>query len=294
MLSIPNDRLPLQIEQLWIYPVKSCAGIRLEQAELQLAGLEWDRAWMVVDAQGEFVSQRELPRMVLIQPAFRFGQLELSAPGMLPLRLELEVDPASHRLPVQVWDDRVQAWDMGDAAAQWCSEFLQADLRLVRFDPAVRRLSSERWTHGVEAPNRFSDGFPLLLLSSASLADFNQRLQALGQDPVGIERFRPNLVLGGLDAHDEDRLAELVFPLQAGGEVRLQPVKPCARCAIPNIDPVTAKSDPSVGDILQTYRQDRRLLGAVTFGMNVIVREGAGSLLRQGQSGSGRWDAWDD
>ena len=294
MLSIPDDMLPLQIEQLWIYPINSCAGIRLEQAELQSAGLEWDRAWMLVDAQGEFVSQRELPRMVLIQPAFRFGQLELSAPGMLPLLLELELDPASQRLPVQVWDDRVQAWDMGDAAAQWCSEFLQAGLRLVRFDPAVRRLSSERWTRGVEAPNRFSDGFPLLLLSSASLADFNQRLQALGQDPVGIERFRPNLVLGGLDAHDEDRLAELVFPLQAGGEVRLQPVKPCARCAIPNIDPVTAKSDPAVGDTLQTYRQDRRLLGAVTFGMNVIVREGAGSLLRQGQAGWGRWDAWDD
>ena len=77
------------------------------------------------------------------------------------------------------------------------------------------------------------------------------------------------------DPRTEDRLAELVFPLQAGGEVRLQPVKPCARCAIPNIDPVTAKSDPAVGDTLQTYRQDRRLLGAVTFGMNVIVREGA-------------------
>ena len=294
MLSLTEDMLPLQIEQLWIYPVKSCAGIRLDQAELQLAGLEWDRTWMVVDAQGEFVSQRELPRMALIQPAFHFGQLELTAPGMLPLRLELEVDAASHRLSVQVWDDRVAAWDQGDAVAQWFSEFLQAELRLVRFAPEVRRLSSERWTRGVAAPNRFSDGFPLLLLSSASLADLNQRLQALGQEPVGIERFRPNLVLGGLDAHDEDRLAELVFPLQAGGEVRLEPVKPCARCAIPNIDPATARSDPAVGDMLQTYRQDRRLLGAVTFGMNAILREGAGLLLRQGQSGWGRWDGWDD
>ena len=294
MLPLPEDMLPLQLEQLWIYPVKSCAGIRLEQAELQPAGLAWDRAWMVVDAQGEFVSQRELPRMVLIQPAFRFGQLELSAPGMLPLRLELELDAASHRRLVQVWDDRVQAWDMGDAAAQWFSEFLQAELRLVRFDPEVRRLSSGRWTRGVEAPNRFSDGFPLLLLSSASLADLNHRLQALGQEPVGIERFRPNLVLGGLDVHDEDRLAELVFPLPAGGEVRLEPVKPCARCAIPNIDPATARSDLAVGDTLQTYRQDRRLLGSVTFGMNAILREGAGSLLCQGQAGWGRWDAWDE
>lgn len=294
MTPVPNDRLPLQIEQLWIYPIKSCAGIRLEQAELQWAGLEWDRAWMVVDARGEFVSQRELPRMALVRPAFRLGQLELTAPGMLPLHLGLESDDASHRLEVEVWDDRIPAWDMGDAAALWFSEFLQADLRLVRFDPAVRRLSSSRWTCGIEAPNRFSDGFPLLACSSASLAELNERLQVAGQEPVGIERFRPNLVLGGLESHDEDRLAELVFPGEDGGEIRLVPVKPCARCAIPNIDPATAKSDPAVGDLLQTYRQDRRLMGAVTFGMNVIVRAGAGRLLHAGQAGWGAWDAWDD
>src|SRR5574343_1395725 len=103
MLPLPEDMLPLQIEQLWIYPVKSCAGIRLEQAELQLAGLEWDRAWMVVDAQGEFVSQRELPRMVLIQPAFKLDQLVLRAPGMLALHLSLEAAEFPRR--VRVWDD---------------------------------------------------------------------------------------------------------------------------------------------------------------------------------------------
>ena len=294
MTLVSVDRLPLQIEQLWIYPVKSCAGIRLAQAELQQAGLQWDRAWMVVDARGEFVSQRELPRMALIRPAFKLGQLELTAPGMLPLHLGLELDDTVHRLEVQVWDDRVLSWDMGDAAALWFSEFLQADLRLVRFDPTWRRLSSAKWTQGIEATNRFSDGFPLLACSSASLAELNERLQVTGQQPVGIERFRPNLVLGGIESHDEDRLAELVFPREEGGEIRLAPVKPCARCVIPNIDPMTARSDPAVGDLLQTYRQDRRLMGAVTFGMNVIVREGTGSLLREGQAGWGTWDAWDD
>lgn len=294
MTPLPDDMLPLQIEQLWIYPVKSCAGIRLEQAELQLAGLQWDRAWMLVDAQGDFVSQRELPRMALVRPAFKLGQLELAAPGMLPLHLGLEFDDTLHRLEVQVWDDRVRALDMGDAAALWFSEFLQAELRLVRFDPEVRRLSSAQWTQGVEATNRFSDGFPLLACSSASLAELNERLQVAGQPPVGIERFRPNLVLGGIESHDEDRIAELVFPREDGGEIRLAPVKPCARCSIPNIDPLTASADPAVGDMLHSYRQDRRLLGAVTFGMNAIVREGAGSLLRAGQAGWGRWDGWDD
>jgi uncharacterized protein YcbX len=288
-----DDTLPLQIEQLWIYPVKSCAGIRLLQVELEPAGLAWDRAWMVVDPDGVFVSQRELPRMALIQPAFRNGQLELNAPGMLPLHLGLAIDPEWQRATVEVWDDRVLSWDMGDVAALWFSEFLQAELRLVRFDPAWRRLSSARWTQGIEASNRFSDGFPLLVLSSASLAELNDRLQAAGHDAVGIERFRANLVLGGIEAHDEDRLAELVFPLE-GGVVRLASVKPCARCPIPDIDPATGQSGSQVREILQTYRQDRRLLGAITFGMNAIVREGASRLLTEGQAGHGRWDAWGD
>ncbi len=291
--SLSDDTLPLQIEQLWIYPVKSCAGIRLQQAELEPAGLAWDRAWMVVDADGTFVSQRDLPRMALVRPVLSSGQLELNAPGMLPLHLGLEFDPELPRVMVEVWDDRVLAWDMGDAAARWFSEFLQAELRLVRFDPGWRRLSPARWTQGVEASNRFSDGFPVLVLSSASLAELNERLLAAGHEAVGIERFRANLVLGGIESHDEDRLAELAFPIENGGMVRLQPVKPCARCPIPDIDPGTAQSGSSVRETLQTYRQDRRLMGAITFGMNAIVREGAGGLLSEGQAGQGRWDAWE-
>ncbi|MEN9903961.1 MAG: hypothetical protein RLZZ555_526 [Pseudomonadota bacterium] len=288
-----DEMLPLQIEQLWIYPVKSCAGIRLQQAELEPAGLAWDRTWMVVDADGVFVSQRDLPRMALIQPQLQASQLELNAPGMLPLHLGLEVDPEWQRVPVEVWDDPLLAWDMGDAAAQWFSGFLQSDLRLVRFDPAWRRLSSAQWTQGVEAVNRFSDGYPLLVVSGASLADLNERLQAAGHDPVGIERFRANLVLGGIESHDEDRLAELVFPQAGGGRIRLQPVKPCARCPIPDIDPATARLGSSVRAALQAYRQDKRLQGAITFGMNAIVREGEGGLLSEGQAGQGRWDAWE-
>ena len=291
--SLSDDTLPLQIEQLWIYPVKSCAGIRLPQVELEPAGLAWDRAWMVVDAAGTFVSQRDLPRMALVRPVLSSGQLELNAPGMLPLHLGLEFDPELPRVMVEVWDDRVLAWDMGDAAARWFSEFLQAELRLVRFDPGWRRLSPARWTQGVEASNRFSDGFPLLVVSGASLAELNERLLAAGHEAVGIERFRANLVLGGIESHDEDRLAELVFPQQGGGTIRLQPVKPCARCPIPDIDPATAQSGSQVRETLQSYRQDKRLLGAITFGMNAIVREGAGSLLCEGQAGQGRWDAWE-
>ena len=144
MPATPSD-LQATIEELWVYPVKSCAGVRLPEAELTDTGLLYDRAWMVVDAQGHFVSQRELPRMALIQPSFRMGQLVIKAPGMLALHLAL--DAAESPARVQVWDDVIDACDMGDVAAQWFSDFLgpaaPADLkrlRLVRFDPEVRRL----------------------------------------------------------------------------------------------------------------------------------------------------------
>jgi uncharacterized protein len=289
------DGLPLFLEQLWIYPVKSCAGLRLPRAELLATGLRWDRAWMVVDELGEFVSQREMPLMALVQPRFHLGQLELRAPGMRTLSLGLESVGARRR--VRVWDDEFDAWDMGDAPALWWDEYLQpgtTGLRLVRFDPSVRRLSDLHWTNGVEAPHQFGDGFPVLVLSSAAVADLNRRLQVLGHPSVGVERFRPNMVLGGLAAHDEDRLSELRFKLDGEMGVVLKPVKPCARCSIPDIDPATGRSSPEVGDLLRHYRQDRRLMGAATFGMNAIVTTGAGATLTEGLVGEGRWSAWGD
>ena len=125
-----------------------------------------------------------------------------------------------------------------------------------------------------------------------TIAEFPTTLEAAEascQAGLAVLVGAPNLVLGGLDAHDEDRLAELVFPLQAGGEVRLQPVKPCARCPIPDIDPDTATASHRVGDALQTYRQDARVGGAITFGMNAIVLEGDGQMLRVGQRVGGAW-----
>ncbi|NIC42980.1 MOSC domain-containing protein [Aquabacterium sp. A08] len=303
-MAFSDDPLPLTVEQLWTYPVKSCAGLRLHSVPLLETGLEWDRTWMLVDATGEFVSQRELPRMALIRPRFHLGRLELQAPGMRVLPLPL--DAAGHPRRVRVWDDEVDAYDMGDLAAQWFTECLapgaphglQAGLRLVRFDPDVRRLSAPAWTGGVEAPNQFSDGFPLLVLSSASLAEANERLALLGLPPLGPERFRPNLVLGGLAAHDEDRLADIHLHAQLpdgaepGPAVWLQPVKPCARCTMPDVDPQTAERGSAVGQLLHGYRQDRRLMGAVTFGMNAIVRRGDGQLLHEGMAGHGTWGAW--
>ena len=286
------------IARLFVYPLKSCAGVELQETVLTETGLDLDRAWMVVDAQGDFVSQRELPRMALIKPQLKMHEVVLRAPGMLALHLQ--IDQVEKSTQARVWDDLVKAFDMGDLAAQWFSDFLapaasashpqahRQPYRLVRFDPDQRRLSSMQWTKGVQAPNQFSDGFPLLVTSTASLDGLNRRLQAQGHAAVTMERFRPNIVLSGIEEHDEDRIDSFHIASD-GGVVLLKPVKPCPRCPIPNIDPRTAESNPTVGDTLQTYRQDARVGGAVTFGMNAIVIDGADQLLKVGQPVSGNF-----
>lgn len=291
--SSSDDQLQGSIAALWIYPVKSCAGISVSEAVVTPTGLAWDRSWMVVDGQGEFLTQRELPAMALIQPRLTADALELSAPGMPMLSVPLAVD--GQAMSVRVWDDQVVARDVGDEASSWFSTFLGGQaptdlqhLRLVRFDPAVHRQCSLKWTGGRDSTTQFADGFGVLVSSTASIAKFNERLAGAGHSPVDIVRFRPNIVLDGVSAFDEDRMGAWQVR-SAQGLVTLENVKPCARCPIPNIDPRTAETSPEVGDTLQTFRQDRRLGGAVTFGMNAIVLEGSGAVLRVGDPFSGEW-----
>ena len=285
-MSHPSFDVTARLAQLCVYPIKSCAGIAVQEAVVTDMGLEWDRNWMVVDDQWEFVSQRELPRMALVQPKLRVSDMVLRAPGMLALHVAL--DAVEKPVRARVWSDEVDAFDMGDTAAQWFSDFLGQKLRLVRFDPDFRRVCDRQWTPGQEAITQFADGFPILVASEASLAGLNARLVAKGQEPVSMVRFRPNVVVDGVEAHDEDRLDALQIDAD-DGPVTLKPVKPCARCPIPNVDPLTALSSPDVGDALQVYRQDDRVHGAVTFGMNALVVEGAERVLRVGQAVSGNY-----
>ena len=274
------------ISALFVYPIKSCGGVQLPEAIMTQTGLEFDRAWMVVDDKGEFLTQRELPRMALIQPKLKHYEMVLRAPGMLALHIKLDEVEAPVR--VRVWGDEVAAYDMGMVAAQWFSDFLGTNARLVRFNPEHKRVSSRAWTGEVEALNQFSDGFPLLVITEASLAMLNSKLVASGSLGVSMSRFRPNIVLASTNAasqqtpHDEDRLDVLHITTRLGS-MQLKLVKPCPRCPIPNIDPTTALSSPQVGDMLQGYRSNSRVNGAVTFGMNAVVCEGFEQTLRLGQ-----------
>ncbi len=281
-----SSTLATSLSALFVHPIKSCAGIAAGEALLVETGLELDRAWMVTDEQGEMLTQRELPRLALVQPTLRTHDMVLRAPGMLALHIRLDTVEAPTR--VRVWDDVVKAYDMGALAAQWFSDCLGRKARLVRFDPEETRLSEARWTGAVQAENAFADGFPLLVAGSASLADLNQRLAARGQATVGMERFRPNLVLDGLQPWDEDHIDEIEIDT-AEGLVRLKLVKPCTRCTMPNVDPATGEATNEPGDTLAGFRADPRMDGALTFGMNAVVLSGVEHTLRPGQAVRATW-----
>ncbi|UUX96756.1 MOSC domain-containing protein [Aquabacterium sp. J223] len=281
-----SDATPVRLAGLHVYPIKSCAGVAVDESLLIETGLELDRAWMVVDAQGRFMSQRDWPRLALVKPTLKVWDIVLRAPGMLALHLRIDAVEAPTR--ATVWGDEVAAYDMGDLAARWFSVFLGTEARLVRFDPEQRRACDAKWTAGHEAQTAFADGFPLLVSSTGSLSALNTRLAAAGQPPVTEARFRPNLVIEGLDGrlddHGEDFLDEIAFDTDEG-QVRLKLCKPCTRCSIPDVDPATGERGHAVGDALAAYRADARMGGALTWGMNAFPLEGIERLLKVGQTG---------
>ena len=258
------------VTDLFIYPIKSCGGIRVDSADLWETGLYLDRLWMLVTDDGRFVSQRTAPRLALVSTLLKFESLQLRAPGMLRLDIPVggfDYAPA-RRIDVDVWGSCVEAFAESDLVNTWFSRFLDMPVRLVRIDPDFRRVCDPAWTGDQEAITQFADGFPLMILSKASLADLNRRLQAAGKPALPMERFRPSLVIDDIDAYGEDHLATLST---AGYEFRM--VKPCARCVIPCIDQQTAEVGTEPTDTLAAYRYNARVDG-LAFGMNAIVTRG--------------------
>lgn len=261
-----------RLSALCTYPVKSCRGIALDASRLTARGLEHDREWMLVDRDGRFLTQRELPRMAQIVPELSLSALYLSAPGMPAFAVPL--DGNAGRVTVTVWRDTLGALDQGDDAASKLSRWLDKQVRLVRFDPAERRYCNPQYAGENGAHHAFADGYPVLVISAASLTDLNERLD----DPLPMNRFRPNIVLDGVEAFDEDHFTEIGI-----GDVTLRLVKPCARCKITTTDQVTAEVGIEPLPTLASYRRDDALDG-VTFGMNAIVVSGAGATLAVGDA----------
>ena len=267
-----------RLQSLHIYPLKSARGIDLAEAHLAATGLAGDRRWMLINGAGRFLTQREQPRLALLRTALRGTTLELTAPGLPTLALADDA-PGTTR-SVRVWKDECDAIDVGDVAADWAGRAIGEPCRVLRFDPRRTRLSAMEWTGGLAAPNPFSDGFPLLVVNRASLDELNGRLGT----PLPMNRFRPNLVLDGLAAWDEDRIGEVHI-----GAVRLRLVKPCTRCIITTIDQDSATpSGPEPLQTLRAYRYDATLRG-ILFGMNAILLAGVGATLAAGAAAQVRW-----
>jgi uncharacterized protein YcbX len=229
---------------------------------------------MVVDRDGRFVTQREQPRMALVQPALDADALRLAAPDVAPLEVPLDASGPSRE--VVVWRSRVRGFDQGDAAAAWLSAFLRTEVRLVRFDPAATRRCNPDYVGDSGAHTMYADGYPMLVIGAASLDDLNARLTAKGAQPLPMNRFRPNIVVGGLPPYDEDHLDTLTC-----ADVTLRFVKPCTRCQVTTTDQATGRVGIEPLPTLSTYRRNDAL-AAVVFGMNAIVAGGAGRSLAVG------------
>jgi uncharacterized protein YcbX len=263
--------MSLTLGGLYIHPVKSAAGIRCASARLGPHGLEHDREWLIVDAAGRFVTQREEARLALLDTAIEQGCLKLGNPqGAGP---ELALDHEGPACEVQIWRSTCAAFDAGDEVAGFLSDWLGRPLRLVRFDRRRARLSNHDWTAGRDVPNLFSDGYPLLVLSTASIADLAARVG----HALPVQRFRPNLLLDGLKPYGEDAVEQIAL-----GGARIRLTKACTRCVITTIDQQRGeRTGEEPLRTLKTYRFDKALRGVV-FGRNAYAVAGEGAELRVG------------
>jgi uncharacterized protein YcbX len=258
------------IRELNIYPLKSGRAVPRNEAVLASTGFEWDRHWMAASPEGVFMTQRTQPRLALIESEIGAEDLTLRTPGQQPLRVPL--NPGGQTRIARIWKDNISALDYGELAAQWLTQAVGFPARLLRASPVLDRNANPEFAGSTHAPVAFPDGFPILVCNLASLEDLNSRMP----EPVPIERFRPNIVLEGLEPFEEDRISELNF-----GDVVLRLVKPCTRCVITSTDQRTGEPSTNPLPVLRGFRFNKQLMG-VTFGENAVIARGAGEVLRRG------------
>ena len=258
------------IAGLFIYPIKSCAGIALSEAFVTPNGLAGDREFMVVDEQGKFLTQRQYPQMATLMVERQAEHLRLSCTGMEPFTLPLTTTGMERA--VTVWRDQVIALDQGQAVAEWLQQALNLPhpIFLVRQTADYPRYIDHDYRPTPDATVSFADGFPLLVTNSASLADLNQRIITNGHSPVPMSRFRPNLVLETDIPFGEDQWQSLRTK-----SMTLDLVKPCSRCVVTTTDQATGDRPPGKGlqEPLATLQTFRMVPGqGIMFGQNAVPR----------------------
>ncbi len=262
------------LSEIFIYPVKSLRGISLTSAKLEPRGLAYDRRWMIVADGGDtFLTQREFPTMALLHTELTDRHLIIrhATKSIEPLSILLDTGNYGEPINVRVWDDVCEALLVSPAADTWLSEALETPCQLVYMPDDSRRSTDPRYSNPDDIVS-FADGFPLLLICQASLDDLNRKLP----EPIGMIRFRPNLVFTGGEPYAEDNWKQFTI-----GNQNFRSVKPCARCQLTTVDPETGTFGKEPLRTLSTYRLDGH---KILFGMNVIwdARNEAPSFIKIG------------
>lgn len=252
----------MHLSGLHIYPVKSLAGISLTETEVEERGLLWDRRWMLVNEQNQFLTQRNFPRMALLHTKITGNELVVSAQekGEI-IRIGLNEGTGNY-ISSTLWDDQPGVELIGKHADEFFSNFLQMSVRLVRVGEKTSRPADPRYVPDRKVEVSLADGYPFLVICQASLDDLNQRLET----PVPMNRFRPNFVVQGATPYAEDQWKKIKI-----GEALFRVVKPCARCVVTTIDQATATQGKEPLRTLSTYRT---INNKVIFGQNMILESG--------------------
>lgn len=255
----------MRVSDLFIYPVKSSRGIALQTSEIDAFGLPGDRRAMFANPDGSFITQRELPQLARIDVRPTSSAFHLA---IADEELVVPLPNGGSRIDVSIWKTIVNAAMADDRSNETLSRWLGREVRLVFFDAAASRTASAEWA-GEGTPVTFADGYQILVTTTGSLKALNADLAAHGEGSVGMERFRPNIVIDTDEAWPEDYWAAIEI-----GGIRFDLVKPCARCIMTTQDQQTGSREvPSPMQAMGRIRMsaDRRVPGPL-FGWNATPR----------------------
>jgi len=249
----------IKITELYIYPVKSLAGISMKKSELSQFGLQNDRRWVIVDKDGMFMSQRTTPKMATIKTVIENNQLSLSHDGE-----EIKVPITTRQsktMQVTVWNDSLKAQKISPKIDKWLSEILGQSCHLVYMPKSAERQIDKDFAQDMQYVS-FADAFPILLVSQASIDDLNKRLEK----PVNINRFRPNIVVDGVAAFAEDSWNDFSI-----NKIHYSMAKPCSRCIMPSINQEKGVQDNV--KLLAVLNKYRKFDKKIKFGVNILYKD---------------------